>query len=111
LLAPGVYATLLCSSVLLLSARHPRQFHETEQPADASGRYVPRAVPQPFAGPPQPRARDIDFKGHDRLDPAAVPLSSSPPGHAPGTLPLLRFCFVAVVGLDRPITRVESGAL
>jgi hypothetical protein len=96
---------------MLLSARHAGEFDKAEQPADASGRYVARRVPESLAGPPQPRARDIDFKGHDRFDPAAVPLSSSPPGHAPGTLPLLRFCFVAVVGLDRPITRVESGAL
>jgi len=54
--------------VALLSACHAGQLDETEQSADAVGRYVPRAVPEALAGAPQPGARDIDFEGDDRFD-------------------------------------------
>src|SRR5262249_3410516 len=65
-----------CVARLLLSARHAGQLDEAEQPADAVGWYVSGAIPQAFAGPPQPRPRDIDFQGDDGFD--ACPMS---PGH------------------------------
>src|SRR5262249_4134249 len=64
---------LLCPAALRSSARHAGQFHEAEQPPDAIGRYVSRAVPEPLAGLPEPRARDVDFQGDDGLDADPVP--------------------------------------
>src|SRR5262245_5163026 len=40
---------LLCSAGFRLSARDASQFHEAEQPADAVGRDVARAVPEALA--------------------------------------------------------------
>src|SRR5262249_36889078 len=62
---------LPCSAALGMSASSPCQFHEAEQAADAVGRYVPRAVPQALAGPPQSGARDIDFQRDDGFEAGA----------------------------------------
>ena len=51
-----------------LSAGGQCQLDEPEQAAKALGRYVPRAAPQALAGAPEPRARHIDFQGHDGFD-------------------------------------------
>src|SRR4051812_19749849 len=65
---------LPCSAAMLLSAGRSCQFDETEQPADAVGRYVPRAVPESLTGPPEPGSRDVNLQRHDGFDTPPVPL-------------------------------------
>src|SRR4051794_40707326 len=69
-----------------LAVRPPRRLDESQQAADASGRYVPRAVPQALAGPPTPRMAWREHRAGKPQPPPTGRVPGATCGDSPGLL-------------------------